>query len=90
MVDSALKSWTTPRSVAVVDGVRAEVDVGRDELLDQAAERVGLGQARDLVTELELLEDLLHVGREAIEVRLEVRLELGLAGPVSEVAQGEL
>ena len=68
------------RAVAVQHRVRAQVDVGREELLDQRAERVGLRQPRDLVAELEVVEDLLHVRREAVEVGLEVGLELLLAG----------
>ena len=63
---------------------------GDEELLDQRAEGVGLGEPRDLVAELELLEDVLHVGREAVEVGLEVGLELLLAGAGSEIAQREL
>jgi hypothetical protein len=43
------------------DRVRAQVDVRREELLDQRAQRVGLGETRDLVAELELLEDVLDV-----------------------------
>jgi hypothetical protein len=39
-----------------------------EELLDQRAERVGLGEAGDLVAELEVVEDLLDVRREAVEV----------------------
>ena len=63
---------------------------GVEELLDERAERVGLGEARDLVAELEVLEDVLHVRREAVEVGLEVGLELLLAGAGLEVAQREL
>ena len=78
------------RAVAVQDRVRAEVDRRVEELLDQRAERVGLREPRDLVAELEVLEDVLHVRREAVEVGLEVGLELLLACPGSQVAQREL
>ena len=78
------------RAVAVRDGVGAEVDVRREELLDERAEGVGLGEARDLVAELEALQDVLDVGREAVEVGFEVGSELLLAGAGLEVAQGEL
>ena len=61
-------------------GFGTEVDVGSRELLDQRAEGVGLRKARDLVAELEVVEDVLHIRGEAIEVGLEVRLELLLAG----------
>jgi len=50
------------RAVGVQDGVGAEVDVGRQELVDQRAEGIGLGEAWDLVAELEALEDVLDVG----------------------------
>jgi hypothetical protein len=69
--------------------VGAEVDVRRKQLLDQCAERVGLGEPRNLVSEFEVLEDVLHVRREAVEVGLEVGLELLLAGAGLEVAQRE-
>ena len=78
------------RAVAVQHRLRAQVDVRREELLDQRAERVGLREARDLVAELEVLEDVLDVRREAVEVGLEVGLELLLAGAGPEVAQREL
>ena len=78
------------RAVAVQHRVGAQVDVRDEELLDQRAEGVGLGEPRNLVAELEVLEDVLHVGREAVEVGLEVGLELLLAGAGLEVAQREL
>ena len=78
------------RAVAVQHGVGAQVDVRREELLDQRAERVGLGEPRDLVAELEVLEDVLDVRREAVEIGLEVGLELLLAGAGLEIAQREL
>ena len=67
-------------AVAGVDRLRAEVDGGVDELLDQRAEGICLGEPGDLVAELEVVEDLLHVGREAVEVGLEVGPQLLLAG----------
>ncbi len=76
--------------VAIHDRLGAEVDRGGEELLDQRAERVGLGEARDLVPELELLEDVLDVRREAVEVGLEVGLELLLVRARLQVAQREL
>ena len=68
----------------------AQVDVGRGELLDERTQGVGLREPRDLVTELEVLENVLHVGREAVEVGLEVGPELLPARAGPEVAQGEL
>jgi hypothetical protein len=77
------------RAVAVPDRMGAQVDVGRQELFDQAAERVGLREARDLVAELEVVENLLDVGREAVQVGLEIGLEVLLAGAGLEVPQSE-
>ena len=77
-------------AVGVLDRGGAEVDVGRGELLDQRAQGVGLREPRDLVAELEVLQDVLDVGREAVEVGLEVGLELLAAGASPQVAQGEL
>ncbi|EXI65746.1 MAG: hypothetical protein AW08_02958 [Candidatus Accumulibacter adjunctus] len=77
------------RSVAAEHRVGAEVDVRRKQPFDQRAERVGLGEPRDLVAEFEVLEDVLHVRREAVEVGLEIGLELLLAGAGLEVAQRE-
>ena len=78
------------RAVGVNYRIRAQVDVGRRELLDQRADGVGLGQARDLVAELEVVEDVLDAWRETVEVVLEVSPKLLSAGPGPEVLQGEL
>ena len=48
-----------------------------------------LERRRDLIAELEFLKYVLDIGRESIEVSLEIRLELLLAGPGLEVAQRE-
>ena len=77
------------RAVGVQNRRRAQVDVGGGQLLDQRAEGVGFGQARDLVAELEVVEDVLNVGREAVEIRFEVSRELLAIGAGSEIAQGE-
>ena len=69
---------TEPSGVA--HRVGAQVDVGRGEFLDQRAQGVGARQARDLVAELEVFEDVLHVGRESAQVRLEVGGELLAVG----------
>jgi len=77
------------RTARLEHRVRAQVDRGIEQLLDQRAERIRFGKARNLVPELEVLEDLLDVRREAIQVRLEVRPELLLAGAITQVAEGE-
>ena len=71
----------------VVDAGRREVDLGVEELVDQRADRVGLRERRELVAELEVVEDVLDVRREAVEVVLEVGQELLLAAARFEVAQ---
>ena len=74
----------------VVDACRREVDVGVEELVDQRADGVGLGERRELVAELEVVEDVLDVGREAVEVVLEIGEQLLLAAAGLQVAQCEL
>ena len=56
----------------------------------QRAQGVGPVEPRDLIPELEVLEDVLHRGREPVEVVLEVGPELLPAGPRPQVVQGEL
>ena len=68
---------------------RTQVDVGRGEFFDQRAQGVGPVEPRDLVAELEVLEDVLHVGRESVQVVFEVGLELLPAGSGPQVVQGE-
>ena len=77
------------RTVGVQDRRRAQVDVGGGEFLDQRAEGVGPGQAGDLVAEFEVVEDVLDVGREAVEIGFEVGGKLLAAGTRPQVAQGE-
>ena len=85
-----VEAGISDRAVSVLDRGWAEVDVRRGELLDERTQGVGLREPRDLVTELEVLENVLYVGREAVEVGLEVGPELLPASAGSEVAQGEL
>ncbi len=74
----------------VVESGRGEVDRRIEELLDQRSDRIGSRQARDLVAELVRVEDLLHVGRDPVEISLEVEPQLLLARPGAEAAQREL
>ena len=78
------------RAVGVLHRGGTQVDVGRGELLDQRAQRVGLRQPRDLVAELEVVEDVLHVGGEPVEPSPEVGLELLSVRAGAQVPQGEL
>ena len=77
------------RAVGVKHRAGAQVDVGGGKLLDQGAQRVGAGQSRNLVAELEVVEDVLHVGREPVEVGREVGGELLPVGAGAQVPQRE-
>lgn len=60
--------------LGVVHAARRQVDGG--ELLDDEEEQVFLGHFRDLRVEAETLHDVADVGREAVEIAVEVRREL--------------
>jgi hypothetical protein len=74
----------------IVDAGRREIYIGVEEFVDQRANRVRLRQRLQLVPELEVLQNVLDVGREAVEVILEIGEELLLATARLEVAQREL
>ncbi len=84
-----VQAGTPDRAVGVHYGVGTQVDLGRGEFLDQGAEGVGAGEAGDLVAELEVFQDFLHVGRESVQVSREIGRQLLAIGPRPEVAQGE-
>jgi hypothetical protein len=75
---------------------RVVVDAGRERSMSGSRNllisvpRRRPWRASELVAELEVVEDVLDVGREAVEVVLEVGEELLLAAAGLEVAQGEL
>ena len=79
----------THRAVPVQHGPGAEVDRAVQELLHQEAQRVGFHQRGNLVMELELVEDLQDVGREAIEVGLEVGPQPLLLAAGGQIAEAE-
>ena len=76
-------------AVSVGYGTGAEVDRTVEELFDQEAEDVVVDQPRDLITESEAFQDLLHIGGEAVEVGLEVGAQLLLPPDRAQVAQPE-
>ena len=76
-------------TVRVEDGPGAEVDRAVEELFQEEAEDVGFDQGRNLVVKLELLQDLLDVGRETVEVGLEVGPQLLAPGAGGEIAETE-
>lgn len=74
-----------PRQFA--GGLRAEVDGGRGEPLNHRAQNARVHEGLHLVAELELGDDVRHVGREAVQVGEEIRLERGGVPAAGEVAQ---
>ena len=74
--------------VIVDPGVRrwAQIDRRVGELLNQRAERVRTREPRNLVAELEAIEDLPNVRREPVEVGLKVRTQLllGSSAPAAD------
>ena len=67
-----VQAGQTDGAVLIQLRLRAEVDLGGEEALDDGIQDVALGQAVDLVTELELFEDVLNVGGEPVQVCLKV------------------
>ena len=59
-------------AVGILHRQRREIDLGVEEVVDQVTKDVRIHQLLDLVAEVELGEDFLHVGREAVQVRNEV------------------
>ena len=84
-----VEAFQTHGAVSVQNGPWAEVDRLVEELLQQEPQRMRLDQPGNLVTELELLQDLLDVGREAVEVRLEVGPEPLLLADGGQVTEPE-
>jgi len=74
----------------VIYARRREIDLRVEELVDQRTDRVGLGEGCELVAELEVVEDVQDVGREAVEVVLEIGKQLLLAAAGFQIAQCEL
>lgn len=70
--------------------MRAEIDLGVEEFDEERAKGVGLGQTRDGVAELEVIENVLHVRRKAVEIGFKVRLELLRIRARFEVGEGKL
>jgi hypothetical protein len=68
--------------------MRAEVDLGAGELLDEEAEALLAVEVLQVATDTEAIKDLAHVGREAVEVVDEVRVDIGRV--VDEPLQCEL
>ena len=77
------------RPVLVQDRFGAEIDLRVEEAGDDVAQGVSVGESAYLVAELELLQDVLDVGGEAVHVGVEVVPELLLGCPGCEVLELE-
>ncbi|MDB6040332.1 MAG: hypothetical protein JWM99_4173, partial [Verrucomicrobiales bacterium] len=66
-----------------------EINVFIEKFLDELAETVRLGKPGDLIPEFEILEDVLHVWRKAVEVGHEIVLKGLLRLARLEIAQEE-
>lgn len=59
-------------AVGIFHWQRRKIGLGIEEIVDQVTKDVGVHQLLDLVAEIELGEDFLHVGREAVQISNEV------------------
>lgn len=59
-------------AVGILHRQRRKIDLRVEEVFNQVTENMGIHQLLDLVAEVELAEDLLHVGRETVQIRNEV------------------
>ena len=67
----------------------AEIDILADKLLNHRTKNIGVDHGCDLVAELELVQNLLNVGRKAVEIRFKIRLELLACRAAGQIAQTE-
>ena len=66
-----------------------EVDILADKLLNDRAENIGLDHGCNLVAELELVQNLLDVGRKAVQIGFKIRLKLLACRTSGQIAQAE-
>ena len=74
----------------VVDARWREVDRGVEKHRHQRAERVGLREGGQLVAKLEVVEDVLNIGRESVQIVLKISKKLLLVASRLQIAQREL
>ena len=74
-----VETWMLDGTVTVEDRLGTKIDIRGEKLFDQRPERVSLGKAWDLIAKFEIVEDFLHVRREAVEIGFKVCLQLLLA-----------
>ena len=73
----------------LVHRIRAEVDVRRYKFFNDCAENVCLDHGVDLIAELELLQNLLHIRRETVQIGFKIRFQGLLLRTAGKVAQTE-
>jgi hypothetical protein len=73
-----------------LDRIGAKVDVAVEELLDDASQDVCIHHRRNLVAELELIQNLLHVRGEAVKIDFQVGFELLRMHAIAQVTQHEV
>ena len=69
--------------------LRTQVDILADEFLDNCAENVGFNHRIDLIAELELVQNLLHIRGESVQICLKVRLQFLCRRAACQIAQTE-
>src|SRR5260370_17711228 len=65
----------------VVELSWGQIDLGIEELVDQGAECVSFREGGELVPKFEVVDDVLNVGREAVQILLDVAEHLLLSPP---------
>ncbi len=73
----------------VADGLWAEIDVLVEKFLNELTEGISLREAWNLIAKLKVGQNVLHVGREAVEVSFKIILQLLLSGSGLQITQEE-
>jgi hypothetical protein len=73
----------------VVYASRRKVDLGVKKLIDECSNRISLRKRRELIAELEVVENVLNIRREAVQIILKVCKQLLLVAARLKIAQGE-
>ena len=84
-----VQPWESHRAVRVQCRVGTEIYLGGEEPVHDATQDVPVGEAAYLVAELELVQDVLDVGGEAVQVGVEVIPKLLLGCPGGQVLELE-
>ena len=82
-VNEKISYYTIPEEID------RDVRAYADKLLDDRAENIGLDHGCNLVAELELVQNLLDVGRKAVQIGFKIRLKLLACRTSGQIAQAE-